>query len=125
MSNGVLWSLKYDVWLNKPPIEIDVYWTTPGVPETRDSAGRYTYTVVVRQGGEVIFPIGQLYCGCWDGPGTPGATEHITSLVAMKPGDTDADYFHDYTPEQRAWALENGEMLSLEASILADQLGRH
>jgi hypothetical protein len=32
----------------------------------------------------------------------------------MRPGDTDRDYFADYTPEQLAWAEQHGEALSIE-----------
>ena len=34
----------------------------------------------------------------------------------MKPGDTDDEYFGGYSPEQLAWAEDNGEWLALLAS---------
>lgn len=36
-------------------------------------------------------------------------------LFALKPGDTDSDFFADYTPEQLDWVTANGEELSLIA----------
>lgn len=42
------------------------------------------------------------------------AKEGVLSLVAMKPGDTDEEYFADYTEEQLAFAKEYGEALSCE-----------
>jgi hypothetical protein len=32
----------------------------------------------------------------------------------MRPGDTDAEYFADYTEDQLDWARSNGEGLSCE-----------
>ena len=73
--------------------------------------------VEVRHGGAVIFPRGTLYCGIPGGTCTDGiaARKVVMSLVAMRPGDTDDEYFADYTPAQRDWAEEHGEALSCEA----------
>lgn len=70
--------------------------------------------VAVRQNGKVIFPLGSLYCGIPGHRSIDGkeGKELVGSLVAMKPGDTDSDYFDSYTPEQLEWAKENGEELS-------------
>ena len=71
----------------------------------------------LRQGGKIIFPRGATWCGI---PGHqtidgPMARETVLSLFAMKPGDTDRDYFSAYTPEQLEWAVANGEHLSMVA----------
>jgi hypothetical protein len=79
-----------------------------------DSAGRVRLTCEVKHGSEVIFPAGQLTCalhGCSD---SIEAKELVMSLVAMQPGDADADYFADYTPEQLAWVEQHGEALGIE-----------
>lgn len=65
----------------------------------------------------VIFAKGDTYCGlasghCTDGP---EAKELVLSLIAMKPGDTDSDYFADYTPEQLEFVNSYGEELSMIA----------
>jgi hypothetical protein len=51
----------------------------------------------------------------------PGDTEDgngtvvgIMTFLTLRPGDTDADYFKDYTPEQTAFASEHAEWLSGE-----------
>ena len=67
--------------------------------------------VEVRADGKLVFPRGATYCAV---PGhTPidgiDARETVLSLVAMKPGDTDEEYFASYTPEQLAFAVEHGE----------------
>jgi len=81
--------------------------------------GSYGHTridVEVRMGGEIIFPRGATYCGVPRGTTIDGieAKELVLSLIAMKPGDTDPEYFASYTPEQIAFAREYGEALDLE-----------
>lgn len=74
--------------------------------------------VEVRQGGKVIFPRGSLWCGVPRGMPFASddiqARELVMSLVGTKPGDTDADYFEGYTPEQIAWAERYGEEIDIE-----------
>lgn len=67
------------------------------------------------QNGKVIFEKGQAWCGIPGHQSIDGlaAKECVASLFAMKPGDTDRDYFEGYTPEQLAWAEQNGEELSM------------
>ena len=65
----------------------------------------------LRHNGRVVFAEGDTWCAM---PGvTDGneARELVGSLFAMRPGDTDRDYFDGYTPEQVAWAEANGEEL--------------
>jgi|1185.fasta_scaffold00699_8 hypothetical protein len=74
--------------------------------------------IEVRHDGEVIFPLGQLYVGIpkSGGHSTDGtyAKEAVLSCVAMKPGDTDAEYFIGYTIAQLDWAREHSDALSME-----------
>lgn len=74
--------------------------------------------VEVRQGGKTIFPRGTLWCGVPGHVSIDGieAKQTVLSLVAMRPGDTDRDYFDGYTPEQMDWAIHNGEALTVEGS---------
>ncbi len=64
----------------------------------------------------MVFPRGALYCGVASGHTIDGidARELVMSLVSMKPGDTDSEYFESYTPDQLAWAEKHGEALSIE-----------
>lgn len=79
-----------------------------------DGAGRVKLTCEVRQGGVTIFPRGQLTCALHGSSDGVKARELVMSLVAMRPGDTDRDYFDGYTPSQLEWARANGEGLSCE-----------
>jgi hypothetical protein len=79
-----------------------------------DSAGRVRLTCEVKHGRAVVFPKGQLTCALHAASDGIKAKGLVMSLVAMRPGDTDADYFADYTPDQLAWVTEHGEALSME-----------
>jgi hypothetical protein len=72
--------------------------------------------VEVRQGGKVIFERGTLYCGLAQNHAVDSihAKELVLSTVAMRPGDTDAEYFATYTPAQLEWAKKYGEGISCE-----------
>lgn len=71
--------------------------------------------VEVRQAGNVVFPLGALYCGIPSGHSIDGkyAKETVLSLVGMKYGDTDYEYFRSYTASQIQWAEINGEMIDM------------
>jgi hypothetical protein len=64
---------------------------------------------------EVIFDRGTLYCGIPAQHSLDGvhARENVLSLVAMKPGDTDDEYFENYSTDQLEFADRFGEELSL------------
>ncbi len=110
---NIAFILKVRLRTDEPAIVIVAY--DDMVPNW-DSAGRQRLTVEVRQGGKVIFPKGQLYGAHHGSSDGVAAREHVMSLVAMKPGDTDDEYFTDaqYTPEQLEWAEHNGDGLSYE-----------
>ncbi len=80
-----------------------------------DEAGRVKLEIEVKHGRKVIFPRGQLYCALHGSSNSDEAKELVMSTVAMRPGDTDEEYFADYTPEQLAWASEHGEEIRSEA----------
>lgn len=79
-----------------------------------DSAGRVRLTCEVKHGSEVIFERGKLTCGLHKASDSIEAKELVMGLVAMRPGDTDRDYFAGYTAAQRAWVIQHGEELSAE-----------
>lgn len=66
--------------------------------------------------GRVLFPgDGSFYGGVGMGhtDDGPESKENAVAFFCLKPGDTDADFFADYTPEQLAWVTANGEELSM------------
>jgi hypothetical protein len=84
-------------------------------------SGSQRIDVEVRHAGRTIFPRGLLYCGTPQSGGMSvdgaRARELVLSLVAMKPGDTDDEYFADYTPEQLTWSQRFGEEVYLKLSF--------
>lgn len=112
-----LFTLRVKLYRHEPMIVIKAYDGGP-----RPGGTHHRIDVEVRQGGEVIFPRGATWCatpGCID---DAEAKALVMSLVAMKPGDTDPDYFASHTPAQLEWAAANGESLSCEAET---RYGQH
>ena len=64
----------------------------------------------------VIFKRGDTYCAVPRGTTLDGneARELVMSLVAMKPGDTDDEYFEHYTEEQIAFVERYGDDIGCE-----------
>ena len=46
------------------------------------------------------------------------SVEDLMGFLTLKPGDTDEEYFVDYTPEQLAYCEEHAEILSCEVQAL-------
>lgn len=71
--------------------------------------------VEVRHAGRVVFPLGDLWCAMSPFHTVDGihARELVLSLIGMRPGDTDRDYFDPYTKEQIDWAIRYGEEINL------------
>jgi hypothetical protein len=69
--------------------------------------------------GQPVFPLGALWCSL--APASRAtidgleARSLVLSLVAMRPGDTDSEYFSMYTAAQREWAEAHGEYLTMVA----------
>lgn len=65
---------------------------------------------------KVIFARGDTWCGIPSIHSIDGAhaRELVGNLIAMKPGDTDSEYFESYTSEQLEFAKRYGEEISLE-----------
>jgi hypothetical protein len=63
--------------------------------------------------GKPLFELGSTWVGVPSHSSLDGiyTKEAVLSCLAMKPGDTDREYFESYTPEQLAWAESHGEEL--------------
>ena len=116
-----LFTLRVCVFASEPLVVVNAF-EGRGVGRACVVGGSHNQIdVEVRQGGRVVFPRGQLYCGLptFKSIDGPDARELVLSLVAMRPGDTDADFFAHYTPEQLAWADRNADGVSYAASRYA------
>ena len=113
-----LFTLRVCVFASEPLVVVNAF-----EGRGRGGGSHNRIDVEVSQGGRVVFPRGQLYCGLptfkpIDGP---DARELVLLLVAMKPPcfghcDTDADYFEHYTPEQLAWVDRNADGVGAAAA---------
>lgn len=82
---------------------------------TDSQSGHMRIDVELWHGGACVFPRGATYCAvprgtCVD---SSAARELVLSLVSMKPGDTDDDFFADYTPEQLTFTEAYGEEIGM------------
>lgn len=85
-------------------------------PYTYSASGHTRIDVEVRHNGRIVFPVGATWCAVPAGCTTDGirAKELVLATIAMRPGDTDSEYFASYTPEQLAFSERYGEELSCE-----------
>jgi hypothetical protein len=106
-----LFTLRVAVRRGAPLVIIRAFDANHEDPQT----GHRRIDVDVRMGGEIIFPRGSTWCAVnrWTSIDGIEAKELVLSLVGMRPGDTDRDYFASYTPEQLAFAEEYGEELTM------------
>jgi hypothetical protein len=97
-------------------LTIDAYDT--GVMDNRGTT-RITIRAVHHIGKDrrVIWRPGETWChpGPGDCDDSDKAKELVTSLVTIRPGDTDADYFEGYSPEQLEFCERYGEVLQMIA----------
>lgn len=82
---------------------------------TDPQTGHMRIDVEVFHGPECIFRVGELYCAVnrWTAIDSDAAKSLVLSLVAMKPGDTDADYFEGYSDAQKRWAQAFGDEITM------------
>ncbi len=87
----------------------------PGVCLTEDDDGHVTPHPDTAQMGKEIFR-GEDFCGSpLHADDSNETLRSLMTFLTLRPGDTDADYFADYTPEQLAFADEHAEALGIEA----------
>jgi hypothetical protein len=86
-----------------------------------DARGATKYRLRVVDNGETVFDVEGPHAVLW-GAFSPlcscdgdDARRGVLTHVAMKPGDTDRDFFADYSRDQLEWVECYGEELSLVA----------
>jgi hypothetical protein len=96
------------------------------------TTGHYYPTGQEMIGGELVSPDGVTLFSQENFGIPPGhpidsdkSLRDVIGWLTMKPGDTDADYFKDYTPAQMAFAEGDAEMLSMWADEELNQPARH
>ena len=82
-----------------------------------DYRGAVKYDAEVKVNGTVLFPRGSMWGAfspieCCDGP---GAKSCVMGHLALKPGDTDSDFFESYTEEQLSFVIDNSDEIYMES----------
>ncbi len=94
--------------------------TLTAFDDGHDDRGAQKYRLAVKDRGAVIFPVTGPLWGCFapcDRSVSSGAKRSVLEHAAMKPGDTDSEFFADYTPLQIAWVERYSDFLTDEAMI--------
>jgi len=109
--SGYLFTLRVPIFYNGKTSTVVVHAFEGGC----QAPNHTRIDVEVRMNGKVIFPRGATWCGIPGNHSVDGihAKELVLSLIAMKPGDTDPDYFKDYTEDQLEFVERYGEELNM------------
>jgi hypothetical protein len=65
---------------------------------------------------DVIFEGEDFHCSPLHAIDSDETVRTLMTFLTLRPGDTDADYFADYTPEQREYCLQHAEALAYEVA---------
>jgi hypothetical protein len=78
----------------------------------RFSIGRSVNVVNNPAVGDVLFEGEDFGCSPLHAIDSDQAVASLMTFMTLRPGDTDREYFDDYTPEQLAYCSEHAEALS-------------
>lgn len=98
---------------NGPTMRVEI-WDT----YTRDDRGMswLIARLYAFEGGKRMHVLDQRFAmGMGQTDDGDDAMRAAITAVAMKPGDTDAEFFADYTPEALAFVTEHGENMAMVA----------
>ena len=84
----------------------------------KSTTGRAILQLIKPTAGEVIFEGADFSGSPMHADDSDQAVASLLTFLSLRPGDTDPDYFDDYTPEQLAFARAEGENLALYAEEL-------
>jgi hypothetical protein len=116
MDHDKLFTLR--IKTSKGIVSINAFEAPPFDAKGNRTGGPHGHTridVEIKLNGKPVFKRGDTYCGVPRGVCVDSfeAKELVMSLAAMKPGDTDDEYFQHYTPEQLEFAEALGEEIDM------------
>ncbi len=97
------------------PFKLDMWDTFE-----RDSYGKSVLRYEFRHDDKLIFEGEDFRPGASTAIDSDEAVGCLLGFLSLSPGDTDEEYFDDYTPAQIAWRDMHAEDLSLYAYILEE-----
>lgn len=104
-----------------------VMWTTPKRDDRGQTVCGYRVKCIRSNGAHTEFPAGAIVFESEDFAGSPLHVDDsdetfgaLLGFLSLRPGDTDPEYFEDYTPAQHAFAEYYGEELAVHAIVLEE-----
>jgi hypothetical protein len=91
-------------------------WLADAMDTAHHGKARIAYTF--HAGDELIFSGDDFRPGLSTAPDSDAAAGALIGFLSLKPGDTDPDYFADYSERQMDFAREHGEDLAVWADDL-------
>lgn len=90
-------------------------WETHGQSRTGQQILGYRLSMRLYKGRKetVVFDAADYGCSPMHSIDGVEAVAGLLGFLTLRKGDTDAEYFEDYTPEQLAFASEHAEALSM------------
>lgn len=92
-----------------PAFKLDT-WTTG----RSDARGQSIIAYRLRSHGETLFEGADFSGSPLHADDSDATMRSLMSFMTLRPGDTDADYFANYTPVQLEFCEQHAEALSLE-----------
>jgi hypothetical protein len=97
-------------------VNVDGYRLTLWDTNRSDSMGKSVLGYEFKgPDGSVIFQGEDFHCSPVQAVDSDETVRSLLTFLTLRPGDTDADYFADYTPEQIAFTEGDAEALSIFA----------
>jgi len=78
--------------------------------------GKNGLAYTLRAEGKTIFEGDDFACSPFDAIDSDGAIACLMGFLTLRPGDTDSEYFENYTPEQLEFCALHAEALGAEVS---------
>jgi len=82
---------------------------------TKDSYGKWQLGYEFYQDEELIFSGDDFHVSPLVAIDSDECYQHLMTFLTLRPGDTDEEYFDDYTERQMEFAEEHAETLSIYA----------
>lgn len=83
-----------------------------------DYYGKFVLAYQFFHGDRLVFEGEDFYCSPLHAIDSDATVGGLLTFLSIRPGDTDSEYFENYSKEQLEWANEWGETLGIYADEL-------
>ena len=81
---------------------------------TRDEFGKYRLGYRLKMDCNVLFEGEDFCCSPMHAVDSDESVASLLGFLTLRPGDTDSEYFADYTPDQLDYCSQHAESLAFE-----------